>query len=192
MRPMTDGQASTGDATRATATGAGLATASTTGGQRAATPAVRQQVPVARVRVSERLARLFEDTRRPDGKRWTINALVDELKARDYEVSRQYLGFLLTGERDNPTLSLLEALADVFKVPVSYFSDDYLGKVTNDLLPLLAVLHDPNVRALLHRPDLHVIAASLADPDESAVEAKLADMIAQVLARQAAGGTPQA
>ena len=47
--------------------------------------------------------------------------MTDELKARGHEVSRQYLGHLLTGERDNPTLSLLEVLADVFKVPVMTF-----------------------------------------------------------------------
>ena len=94
-------------------------------------------------------------------------------------MSRQYLGHLLTGERDNPTLSLLEVLADVFKVPVSDFSDDYLGRVTNDLLPLLAAVQDPNVRALLHRSDLPDVAAVLASTDQIAATPQLTELISR-------------
>ena len=71
----------------------------------------------------------------------------EELTSRGHDVSRQYLGDLITGRPGEPRCSLLEALADVFSVPVAYFSDDYLGRVTNDLLPLLVALQDPNVRA---------------------------------------------
>lgn len=139
----------------------------------------RQPLPVTRVKVGERLARLFEDSRRPDGQLWTITYLTDELKARGHEVSRQYLGHLLTGERDNPTLSLLEVLADVFKVPVSYFSDDYLGRVTNDLLPLLVALQDPKVRGLLTRPDLPEIAEVLADADRITATPEVRELMAR-------------
>ncbi len=105
-------------------------------------------------------------------------------------MSRQYPGHLLTGERDNPTLSLLEVLADVFKVPVSYFSDDYLGRVTTDLLPLLAVMTNPTTRALVTRSDLAEIGAALADP-------QVADFLARhplpdVLATLAAPATQSA
>jgi transcriptional regulator with XRE-family HTH domain len=131
------------------------------------------------VKVAERLARLFADSRRPDGQLWTITYLTDELNARGHEVSRQYLGHLLTGARDNPNLSLLEGLADVFGVPVSYFSEDYLGRVTNDLLPLLAAVQDPNVRALLHRPDLADIAAVLANTDQVTATPELTELLAR-------------
>lgn len=134
---------------------------------------------MTRVRVSERLARLFEDTRRPDGQLWTITYLTEEINARGHEVSRQYLGHLLTGERDNPPLRLLEVLGDVFNVPVAYFSDDYLGRVTNDLLPLLVAVQDPNVRALLDRTDLHEIAEVLASADRVTATPALRELMAR-------------
>lgn len=119
---------------------------------------------VARVNVGERMTRLFEETTRPDGRRWTMTYVADALRARGIDVSRQYLGYLMTGERDEPRLSLVEALADVFEVPVAYFTADYLGRVSSELLPLLAVMHDPATRALLTRADLPEVAAALADP----------------------------
>ena len=128
-------------------------------------PAAAAAKPVARVKVGERLARLFEETTRPDGQRWTMSHLSEELRARGQDVSRQYLGYLMTGERDEPRLSLIEALADVFQVPVAYFTADYLGRVTTDLLPLLVVLRDANTTALLHRPDLADVAEALTQPE---------------------------
>jgi transcriptional regulator with XRE-family HTH domain len=142
--------------------------------------------------VGQRLEILMEQTRRPDGQRWTAGALADALKARGQDVSRQYLGAIITGERDEPRISLVEALADVFNVPVVYFTNDWLGAAFVQALPVILAMRDPNVAALLRRPDLPQIAEALANPDESEVEAKLSAMIAQVLARQAAGGTPQA
>lgn len=116
-------------------------------------------------KAGERLGRLLEDARRPDGRRWTLNYLVDQLNDRGQAVTRQYLGALLDGRRDNPGLSLVEGLADVFGVPVSFFSDDYLGRVTVELLPLLVAASDPAVKALLIRTDLPEIAAAVLDPD---------------------------
>ena len=128
----------------------------------------RWQPGAARVKVSDRLNRLVEETRRPDGQLWTITNLTEELTNRGHEVSRQYLSNLLNGSRENPPLRLLEALADVFAVPVAYFSDDYLGRVTNDLLPVLVAAQDPTVRALLHRSDLPDVAAVLASVEQIA------------------------
>ena len=46
---------------------------------------------LAAVKVSDRLNRLMEETRRPDGQLWTISNLTEELTSRGHEVSRQYL-----------------------------------------------------------------------------------------------------
>ena len=116
-------------------------------------------------KAGERLGRLLDDARRPDGRRWTLNYLVDQLNERGQAVTRQYLGALLDGRRDNPGLSLVEGLADVFGVPVSFFSDDYLGRVTVELLPLLVAMSDPQVKALLTRTDLPEIAGAVLNPD---------------------------
>lgn len=128
-------------------------------------PPVPEATPtrvIARAPVAERLERLFEETRRPDGQLWTMTYLADELKARGVDTSRQYLGALMTGERGEPRISLVEAIADVFELPVSYFTGDYLGRVSSDLLPLLVALRDPHVAALLHRTDLQQVAGALA------------------------------
>ena len=120
---------------------------------------------VARVDFAQRLTRLVEETRRPDGQRWTLTHVAEECTSRGVQTTRQYLAFLMTGQRDEPRLSLVEALADVFGVPVAYFTADYLGRVASDLLPLLAGMYDPSTRALITRPDLADVAAALAEPE---------------------------
>ena len=139
---------------------------------------------MARVKVGERLTRLFEETTRPDGRRWTMTNLAEELQLRGVDVSRQYLSYLMTGERDEPRLSLVEALADVFGVPVAYFTNDYLGRVSAQLLPLMSVMHDPACRDLITRPDLADVAEVLTDAEVARFLAThpLADVIATLRA----------
>lgn len=143
------------------ATGATTSTAD--GATREGTGEPPRAVP--RSPVGQRLERLFDQTRRPDGQLWTISYLAEELKARGQDVSRQYLGALITGDRGEPRISLVEAIADVFGLPVAYFTDDYLGRAFAEALPVLLALRDPNVAALLRRPDLHQVAAALATGD---------------------------
>lgn len=119
--------------------------------------------PGPRWEFGARLARLLEESRRPDGQRWTLSGVAEACTDLGVPVTRQYLTFLINGTRDEPRLSLVEALAEVFGVPTAYFTNDYLGRVAADLLPLLAAVQDPDVRALLHRRDLHDVAAALAD-----------------------------
>jgi transcriptional regulator with XRE-family HTH domain len=146
--------------------------------------------PLARVDFGQRLTRLVEETRRPDGQRWTLTHVAEECTLRGVQTTRQYLAYLMTGQRDEPRLSLVEALADVFGVPAAYFTADYLGRVASELLPLLAVMHDPATRALVTRADLAEVAAALADP---AVAAYLAARpLPQVLAALAQPGPQSA
>lgn len=126
--------------------------------------------------MGERLERLFEQTRRPDGQLWTISYLAEELKSRGQDVSRQYLGALMTGDRGEPRISLVEAIADVFDVPVAYFTDDWLGQGFAEALPVLLAMRDPNVAALLRRPDLHQVAAALRGR-ESVLETRMEALI---------------
>lgn len=118
-----------------------------------------------RVDFAQRLNRLFEETRRPDGKRWTLQFVADECTARGQAVTKQYILHLKSGVRTEPRLNLVEALADVFRVPVSYFTADYAGRMTSDLLPLLVAMSDPRVRMLLTRDDLPEVLEALASPE---------------------------
>jgi transcriptional regulator with XRE-family HTH domain len=118
-----------------------------------------------RVDFAQRLNRLFEETRRLDGKRWTLQYVADECTARGQAVTKQYILHLKSGVRTEPRLNLVEALADVFRVPVSYFTADYTGRMTSDLLPLLVAMSDPRVRTLLTRDDLPDVLEVLASPE---------------------------
>jgi transcriptional regulator with XRE-family HTH domain len=118
-----------------------------------------------RVDFAQRLNRLFEETRRLDGKRWTLQYVADECTARGQAVTKQYILHLKSGVRTEPRLNLVEALADVFRVPVAYFTADYAGRMTSDLLPLLVAMSDPRVRMLLTRDDLPKVLEALASPE---------------------------
>ena len=118
-----------------------------------------------RVDFAQRLSRLFEETRRPDGRRWTLQYVADECVARGQQVTKAYILHLKSGQRTEPRLTLVEALADVFRVPVAYFTADYAGRMTSDLLPLLVAMADPRARVLLTRDDLGDVLAALAAPE---------------------------
>jgi transcriptional regulator with XRE-family HTH domain len=123
-----------------------------------------------RVDFAQRLTRLFEETKRPDGKRWTLQYVADECVARGQSVTKAYILHLKAGQRTEPRLSLVEALADVFRVPVTYFTADYAGRVTADLLPLLVAMQDSGLRRLLGRADATELAALSEPPLSGLVE----------------------
>jgi transcriptional regulator with XRE-family HTH domain len=124
-----------------------------------------------RVDFAQRLTRLFVETTRPDGKRWTLQYVADECVARGQSVTKAYILHLKAGQRTEPRLSLVEALADVFRVPVTYFTADYTGRVTSDLLPLLVAMQEPGVRRVLGRMDVTDLAALSEPPLDALVEA---------------------
>lgn len=124
-----------------------------------------------RVDFAQRLTRLFDHTRRPDGRRWTLQHVADECVARGQQVTKQYILHLKSGVRTEPRLNLVEALADVFGVPVAYFTADYAGRMTSDLLPVLVAMSEPRVRAVLTREDAAEVLAALTDPALNALTA---------------------
>jgi transcriptional regulator with XRE-family HTH domain len=70
-------------------------------------------------------------------------------------ISPTYIMYLRKGERTNPTLQHLEALARFFGVPTAYFLDDETAARTAEELDIVAALRDKDVRALaLHVSEL--------------------------------------
>lgn len=115
---------------------------------------------------SARLTRLFTEMRRPDGRRWTLELVAAACTERGETTSAQYIAQLRAGERTSPRLPLVEALADVFGVPVAYFCNDPAGRLTADLLPLLVAMSDPGVRAAINSgEDLGQLLTALGDPE---------------------------
>lgn len=67
------------------------------------------------------------------------------------KISGQYIWYLRTGQRTNPTVDILEALAQFFGVSLAYFfNDEYVAKVDADL-HLLGRLRDAGVTQILTR-----------------------------------------
>ncbi len=71
-----------------------------------------------------KLDRLFQSVRSPDGDEYTYAEVVAGINARDIaKTSDTYLCDLRNGTKDNPRIKHLEAIADFFGVPVTYFLD---------------------------------------------------------------------
>lgn len=94
--------------------------------------------------------------------------------------SATYLWQLRTGRRDNPTKRHLEALAQFFEVPVTYFFDDAQASAIAEELELLGALRDANVRSMALR------AVNLSPEAVGTIS----DMIDVIARRERGGGSP--
>jgi transcriptional regulator with XRE-family HTH domain len=68
---------------------------------------------------SARLNALFQASRRADGRRYTQE---DVVRGCNGALTRVYLWKLRTGKAKNPSMRVVQALADFFGVSVDYFS----------------------------------------------------------------------
>lgn len=66
-------------------------------------------------------------------------------------ISASYLWQLRRGEKDNPTIKHIEALARFFGVPPSYFLDDDATEEITAQLELLVAMRDSDVREIALR-----------------------------------------
>jgi transcriptional regulator with XRE-family HTH domain len=66
-------------------------------------------------------------------------------------ISASYLWQLRRGDKDNPTIRHVEALAKFFGVPPSYFLDDAAADEITAQLELLAAMRDSEVREIALR-----------------------------------------
>ena len=70
-------------------------------------------------------------------------------------ISHGYLHQLCRGQRDNPTLHHVEALAEFFGVPVTFFTDAGMTAHVMAEYELVAALRDSRIREIcLHAPRL--------------------------------------
>ena len=70
-------------------------------------------------RFSARLNALFQTLMRPDGKQYSQQDVVDGCQDT---ITRVYLWKLRTGRATNPSMRVVQALADFFGVSVDYFA----------------------------------------------------------------------
>jgi transcriptional regulator with XRE-family HTH domain len=77
-------------------------------------------------------------------------------------ISASYLWQLRRGDKDNPTIRHVEALAKFFGVPPSYFLDDADADKITAQLELLAAMRDSEVREIaLRASDLSDVALKM-------------------------------
>jgi transcriptional regulator with XRE-family HTH domain len=102
--------------------------------------------------IAQRLQYLFDNKRKPDGKRYSYREV---LKAIDEQggpsMSVGYLSQLVTGVRSNPMMDAVQALAKFFEVPLSYFDAHENTAETNEQLKLVAALRHAGVQDVAMR-----------------------------------------
>lgn len=97
--------------------------------------------------LAEKLTRLFQTVRSPDGDEFTYGEVVAEINARGIaKTSDTYLCDLRNGTKDNPRIKHVEAIAEFFGVPATYFLDgDESAARLYSQLAALPVYGDPDV-----------------------------------------------
>jgi transcriptional regulator with XRE-family HTH domain len=102
--------------------------------------------------LAQKLDRLFDVIRRENGEPHSHEEVASACRKSSGEsFSATYLWQLRTGRRDNPTKRHLEALADFFQVPLTYFFDEKIGAEIDAELEFLGALRNAGVRNLALR-----------------------------------------
>ena len=117
--------------------------------------------------MADRLNHLFE-TVHPAGRGpYSNEEVARAIRAQGGDISRAYLSYLRNGDRTNPTLLHLEALARFFGVPAAYLFDDAVASETDAQLEVAVALRNAGVRAVALRVaglsprGLHAVAAMI-------------------------------
>jgi transcriptional regulator with XRE-family HTH domain len=100
--------------------------------------------------VSEKIDHLFHTVRRPDGREFTYDDVEQGTAGR---VSRSYVWKLRHGRNRNPSLDVIEALSEFFRVPPSYFFGEALaeGTAAKEAAEVAALLQDRSARSVAER-----------------------------------------
>lgn len=102
--------------------------------------------------LAEKLDHLFHTVRPAGQGEYSFEDVSATVRGRGGPtISASYIWQLRKGARDNPTKKHLEALADFFGVPPSYFLDDAAAGRVDAQLELLTALRDTAVRQMALR-----------------------------------------
>lgn len=97
--------------------------------------------------IAAKIEYLFNTVRRPDGREYTYDEIERGTEGR---VSRSYVWKLRNGKSLNPSLDVIESLAEFFHVPPEFFFslDADADETQRDAALVAALLHDPAARRL--------------------------------------------
>ena len=100
----------------------------------------------------ERLSQLFAQVYPAGRGPHTLQEVADAINAEGLvTVSPSYLSQLRSGQKDNPSAKLTEALARFFRVGVDFFFDTEYARQMDHDLEILAKLRDSGVRQIAAR-----------------------------------------
>lgn len=84
--------------------------------------------------LGDKLNHLFASVKPRGGQEYSNEHVASAITAKGVTISQSYIWQLRKSKKDNPTLKHLQALADFFGVPVSYFFDDEVTDRVNEQL----------------------------------------------------------
>ena len=98
-----------------------------------------------------RLNRLFDTVYPPGRGAHTSAEVIGALKAEGVTMSAPYLSQLRSGNRTNPSVTTMAALANFFRIKPAYFTDDDYYEKLDKELTWLANMRDEGVRRIAAR-----------------------------------------
>lgn len=101
--------------------------------------------------LAEKVDHLFRTVRPAKGEYTYDHVATAVREAGGPTISAAYVWMLRKGQRDNPTMKHLEALASFFGVPAAYFFDDAVAARVDGQLSVVAALRDAAVRRMALR-----------------------------------------
>lgn len=122
--------------------------------------------------LADRLNALFDRVPDANGTLYNNVSAARELTDAGAAVSPSYLGQLRAGKKDNPTAKLLNAIAKLFGVPVTYFldGDGQHAEEIQKQIDLLILIRDARVQGLATR------MAGMSDRSVASIEALISQL----------------
>ncbi len=111
-----------------------------------------EERPTRRLTLAEKLDRLFKTAHPRHRDEYTYEEVAQGVREQGGPtISPAYIWQLRKGVKDNPRKNHLEALAEFFNVPPSYFFDEEAATRIHAQLELLAAIRDAKIRTLALR-----------------------------------------
>jgi transcriptional regulator with XRE-family HTH domain len=104
--------------------------------------------------LAQRLDNLFRSVRRSDGREYSHREVAEAITSSGEPISHSYIGQLRAGDKDNPTIKHLRALARFFGVPVEYFTNEEIAADVDRELRTLTAMKELQIKTVALRSTL--------------------------------------
>jgi transcriptional regulator with XRE-family HTH domain len=142
---------------------------------------------------ADKLDGLFRRVLRPDGKSYSYDDVASAIQAAGTTISGSYIWQLRKGEKDNPTIKHVKALAEFFGVePVYFFDDAATERITAQLDQLRAEQQRLQTLKTDDEAQLVAMRASELAPSGRALLMNLLDVVEQAQAAERGKNDPSA